>query len=45
MMDRGRDRFETILLAVFGLIAWRIALTRAERDFVRHPLRTALDKR
>ena len=31
-------------LAVFGLIAWRIALTSAERAFIKHPLRTALEK-
>jgi O-antigen/teichoic acid export membrane protein len=36
--------YVVLALAVFGLVAWRIALTPAERDFVRHPLRMALDK-
>ncbi len=36
--------YVVLALAVFGLVAWRVALTPAERDFARHPLRTALDK-
>ena len=37
--------YVVLALAVFGLAAWRAALTPAERDFIRHPLRTALEKR
>jgi O-antigen/teichoic acid export membrane protein len=38
----GKALYVVLALAAFWLFAWRVALTPAERDFVRHPLRTAL---
>jgi O-antigen/teichoic acid export membrane protein len=38
----GKALYAVLVLTAFWWFAWRIALTPAERDFIRHPLRTAL---
>ncbi len=38
----GKALYIVIVLAAFGVIAWRLVLTPEECDFVRHPLRNAV---